>query len=114
VRHKNTEEVFLVLQDEMERTYFPARHNDYRPPRIDIGDIVAAKLHSSQQWYRGIIMQKLSHKVFITAYKVMLLDAVTKKHSSSFKSFFRAESCTFQHVRSKFSLQAFAGRPSSR
>ena len=84
MRHKNTEEVFLVLQDEMERTYFPARNNDYRPSTIDIGDIVAAKLHSSQQWYRGIIMQKLSHKVFTVAYKVMLLDAVSKNRSFSF------------------------------
>ena len=83
MRHKNTEEVFLVLQDEMEKTYFPARHNDYQPPRIDIGDIVAVKLHSLQLWYRGIIMQKLSHDVFITAYKVMLLDAVSKTYSSS-------------------------------
>ena len=82
MRHKNTEDVFLLLQDDLEKTYFPARHNDYQPHMIEIGDIVAAKLHSSQQWYRAIIIEKLSHDVFTTAYKVMLIDAVSETRFS--------------------------------
>ena len=61
----------------MEETYFAARNNDYKPTSIETGDVVAAKLHSSQIWYRGRILEKMSHDVFNVAYKVMLLDAVS-------------------------------------
>ena len=76
LRRKNDEGDQRRIQNLLENFYFPLRHNDLRPAKVEPGDIVAVKVYRTQEWYRAQILQGLNHAKLGPSFRVVLLDKV--------------------------------------
>ena len=76
LRRKNDEGEQKRIQSLLESFYFPLRHNDLKPKKIEAGDVVAVKVYRSQEWHRGQILHNFQHAKLGASFKVVLLDKV--------------------------------------